>query len=166
MRKILTRLVRKLKSAFSYPFVPQTNPSSENFPTTDREILSYCTIRTGIFLSVLDGLLQDHEPDEVETQMKLYEKNIHVRSALSARNFSDQKLYLDVLSDTERDDFFFKRLDMLKLHPEAQWLCYNPTTLLRLYLAEYGKPYNYEELLLKAEIEGKTWLVKILKSIK
>lgn len=104
------------------------------------------------------NLLKDHEPDEISTQMCLYEQNLKIRAQFTM--YADNgKLDIDLWPREVRDRKLHDTIRYAKQHRNI-----NETEVFELYFTAYGKPANLEELMLKASLAGDNKLYEFLES--
>ena len=94
-----------------------------------------------------------HEPDEIETQIKLYIPAIHLQVKAEINVFNmNEKISQKYLSGD-----FSDLLNAIK-YVEKYEPKFNPFPMLATAFVDYNIPSNVEELLLKAEIaDDKKW---------
>lgn len=101
-----------------------------------------------------------HEPDEIETQIKLYIPAIHLQVKAEINVFNmNEKISQKYLSGD-----FSDLLNAIK-YVEKYEPKFNPFPMLATAFVDYNIPSNVEELLLKAEIADDKKMVKFLAEI-
>lgn len=140
------------------------------FPPRDRErvacFMSYCAV----YMSTLEKLLADHEPDEVATQMALYRDMIKRKAELGVYAHSFQRFSvgsgeftIDNIPPPRLADLFFSDIEYADGRPKIYGATSSRGKLLSSYLKEFGAPYDAPTRIMNAEIRGDAEMASALR---
>ena len=100
----------------------------------------------------------DHEPEEIEQQMKYYKRIMHnkadIRKWAHPALTRKDELKIDNMSDDEREKEFFGELEYADAYLEIYKNTFSKSAILEQYMKAYGCPSDVEERILKAEVAG------------